>query len=56
MVPIPGAKRIATMSDSAAGADLELSDADLAELSAAVPPGAAQGQRYNERGMRMVRI
>ena len=56
VVPIPGAKRIATMSDSAAGADLELSDADLAELSAAVPPGAAKGQRYDERGMRMVRI
>jgi len=56
VVPIPGAKRIATMSDSAAAADLELSDADLAELSAAVPPGAAKGPRYNERGMRMVRI
>jgi len=56
VVPIPGTKRIATMSDSAAAADVELSDADLAELSEAVPPGAAQGPRYNERGMRMVRI
>ena len=56
IVPIPGVKRIATMSDSVAAADLELSDADLAELSAAVPPGAAQGDRYGERGMRMVRL
>ena len=56
IVPIPGVKRIATMSDSVAAADLELSQADLEDLAAAVPPGAAQGDRYSERGMRMVRI
>ncbi|WP_375290097.1 aldo/keto reductase [Qipengyuania sp.] len=56
VAPIPGVKRIATMSDSVAAADLDLSDQDLAELAAAVPPGAAQGNRYGEQGMRMVRL
>jgi aryl-alcohol dehydrogenase-like predicted oxidoreductase len=56
VVPIPGVKRRVTMEDSVAAADLELSQADLAELDAAVPPGAAQGPRYREQGMRMVRL
>lgn len=56
VVPIPGVKRMATMRDSVAAADLVLSEADLAALDQAVPPGAAQGDRYPERGMRMVRL
>ena len=56
VVPIPGVKRIATMSDSLAAGDLELSQSDIDELSAAVPPGVAQGNRYPEQGMRMVRL
>lgn len=56
VVPIPGFKRRATMRDSVKAADLVLSAADLAELNAAVPPGAAQGPRYGEMGMRMVRL
>ena len=56
VVPIPGVKRIATMSDSVAAGDLELPQADLDALSAAVSPGAVQGQRYGEQGMRMVRL
>jgi aryl-alcohol dehydrogenase-like predicted oxidoreductase len=56
IVPIPGFKRRATLEDSAAAAELELSAQDLAELEAAAPPGAAAGQRYAERGMRMVRL
>ena len=56
VVPIPGVKRIASMSDSVAAGDLELSQADIDELSVAVPPGAAQGPRYGEMGMRMVRL
>ena len=55
VVPIPGFKRRATLEDSAKAAELELSKADLDELNAAVPPGAAQGPRYGEQGMRMVR-
>ena len=56
VVPIPGVKRIATMSDSVAAGDLELSKSDIEALSAAVPPGKAQGDRYGEQGMRMVRL
>ena len=56
VVPIPGVKRIATMSDSVAAGDLKLSQTDIDALSAAVPPGAAQGERYSEQGMRMVRL
>ena len=56
IVPIPGVKRRATLEDSIAAADLELSAQDLSELDAAVPPGAAAGDRYGERGMKMVRL
>jgi aryl-alcohol dehydrogenase-like predicted oxidoreductase len=53
IVPIPGTKRRATLEDSAAAAELELSAADLEELDAA---GAVSGPRYGEMGMRMVRL
>lgn len=56
VVPIPGVKRRPTMEDSVAAADIELSAEEVAELSAAVPPGMAQGPRYREQGMRMVRL
>ena len=56
VVPIPGVKRIATMEDSAGAAELELPQSDLAQISSSVPPGAAHGNRYGERGMRMVRL
>jgi aryl-alcohol dehydrogenase-like predicted oxidoreductase len=55
IVPIPGVKRRATMADSVAAADVVLSEADLAEIDAAMPPGATQGPRYPARGMAMVR-
>lgn len=56
IVPIPGTKRRATMEDSVGAADLTLTDADLAELDAAAPRGATSGARYNDIGMRMVRL
>lgn len=56
VVPIPGVKRMATMRDSVAAANLDLSADDLSALDKAVPPGAAQGDRYPERGMKMVRL
>ena len=31
--------------------ELELSAEQLADIEAAVPPGAAAGERYNEQGM-----
>jgi aryl-alcohol dehydrogenase-like predicted oxidoreductase len=56
IVPIPGVKRRATLEDGAAAVEVELSSEDLADLDAAAPPGAAAGDRYNPRGMAMVRL
>ncbi len=56
IVPIPGVKRRATLEDSAAAADVELSAQDVADLEAAAPRGGTAGPRYGERGMRMVRL
>ncbi len=53
VVPIPGFKRRATLEDSVKAAELSLSADDLAALAAAQP---AQGPRYREQGMRMVRL
>jgi aryl-alcohol dehydrogenase-like predicted oxidoreductase len=56
VVPIPGFKRRATLEDSAKSADVTLSNSDLEALNEAIRPGTVQGQRYPERGMRMVRL
>ncbi len=56
VVPIPGVKRRATLEDSAAAAAIVLSAEDLRELDAAIPAGSAAGPRYNEEGMKRVRI
>ncbi len=53
IVPIPGAKRRATLTDSMAAAELVLTADDLSELDAA---RAVAGPRYGEMGMRMVRL
>jgi aryl-alcohol dehydrogenase-like predicted oxidoreductase len=56
IVPIPGTKRRVTMEDSIAAVDVTLSPADLATLDKAAPRGGTAGQRYGERGMKMVRL
>ncbi len=56
IVPIPGTKRRATMEDSVAAAEVELTGEDLDALNAASPRGATAGPRYGERSMKMVRI
>lgn len=53
IVPIPGSKRRATLEDSMAAADLELTADDLAALDAA---RAVAGPRYGEAGMKAVRL
>jgi len=55
VVPIPGVKRRQTMEDSLGAADVVLTKDDLAALDAASPRGATAGDRYNARGMAMVR-
>jgi aryl-alcohol dehydrogenase-like predicted oxidoreductase len=46
VVPIPGTKRRSRLEENAAAADIELSPEDMAELDAAVPREAVQGQRH----------
>ncbi|WP_370949532.1 aldo/keto reductase [Amycolatopsis sp. cg5] len=51
IVPIPGTKRISYLEQNAAAADVELDAATLAALEAALPRGAAAGERYPEQLM-----
>jgi aryl-alcohol dehydrogenase-like predicted oxidoreductase len=53
IVPIPGVKRRATLEDSSAAVDLELSSEDLEALEAA---RAVSGARYSPEGMKRVKI
>jgi aryl-alcohol dehydrogenase-like predicted oxidoreductase len=47
VVPIPGTKRVRYLEENAAAADVVLSPEQLAELTAAVPVGQVQGERYS---------
>jgi aryl-alcohol dehydrogenase-like predicted oxidoreductase len=51
VVPIPGTKRRKYLEENAAAASIELSAADLARIDAALPPGAASGDRYDAGGL-----
>jgi aryl-alcohol dehydrogenase-like predicted oxidoreductase len=46
VVPIPGTKRRAYLEENVGAAAVELSDDELARLSAIAPPGVAEGSRY----------
>ena len=48
LVPIPGTRRIRTLEENAAAADIVLSAGDLARIDAVFPKGAASGHRYAE--------
>jgi len=52
LVPIPGTRRIATLEQNAAAADIVLTPDDLARIEAVFPRGAAAGERYAPGGMR----
>jgi aryl-alcohol dehydrogenase-like predicted oxidoreductase len=54
IVPIPGTKHIKYLDENIGALDVRLNDADLARLDAILPPGAAAGERYHERGMETV--
>lgn len=54
VVPIPGTKRIKYLDENIAALDIDLSDSDLRRLDEILPPGAAAGDRYHERGMETV--
>jgi aryl-alcohol dehydrogenase-like predicted oxidoreductase len=54
VVPIPGTKRRKYLEENVGAVNVQLSDADIARISNAVPPGAAAGMRYPERTMAAV--
>jgi aryl-alcohol dehydrogenase-like predicted oxidoreductase len=54
IVPIPGTTRRKHLEENVAALDLRLSFQELAELDAAVPPGAASGLRYLQPAMKLL--
>jgi aryl-alcohol dehydrogenase-like predicted oxidoreductase len=52
IVPIPGTKRRQYLEENLAAAQLQLSAAELAQLSAAFPPGVTAGTRYPEKQLK----
>lgn len=50
IIPIPGTKRLARLYDNLEALDVALSDADVAAIERAVPPGAVSGARYAPQG------
>jgi aryl-alcohol dehydrogenase-like predicted oxidoreductase len=56
VIPIPGTKRVAHLEDNAAAIGVSLSAAELKEIDAALPPGAATGTRYPAFQMPSIRI
>lgn len=56
IVPIPGTTRRSHLELNIAAVDLELSQSDLGDMAAVMPPGAASGLRYPEEMMRMVNL
>ena len=54
IVPIPGTKHVRYLDENIGALEVKLSDGDLRRLDEILPPGAAAGQRYHERGMETV--
>jgi aryl-alcohol dehydrogenase-like predicted oxidoreductase len=54
IVPLVGARRRDRLTEALGALDLELSADDLDAIERAVPPGAAAGDRYDERQMAML--
>jgi aryl-alcohol dehydrogenase-like predicted oxidoreductase len=54
VVPIPGTKRRNYLEENVAALNIELTPAELEEISAAAPPGAAAGMRYPQASMQSV--
>jgi aryl-alcohol dehydrogenase-like predicted oxidoreductase len=54
IVPIPGTKHVRYLDQNIGALEVRLSEGDLRRLDEILPPGAAAGQRYHERGMETV--
>ena len=56
IVPIPGTKHVRYLDQNIGALDVTLSKDELDRLDAILPPGAAAGERYHERGMAAVNL
>jgi len=56
IVPIPGTKHRKYLDENIGALDVKLTDEDLRRLDQILPPGAAAGLRYHERGMATVNL
>lgn len=54
IIPIPGTKRKERLLENIGALAVDLTAADVAEISSAVPPGAVAGLRYPEQQMKSV--
>src|SRR3982751_1665181 len=54
IVAIPGTKHVKYLDENIGALEVQLSNQDLKRLDDILPPGAAAGQRYHERGMETV--
>jgi aryl-alcohol dehydrogenase-like predicted oxidoreductase len=56
IVPIPGTKHVRYLDENIGALEVTLSKEELDRLDAILPPGAAAGERYHERGMAAVNL
>ena len=56
IVPIPGTKHVRYLDQNIGALDVTLSKEELDRLDSILPPGAAAGERYHERGMAAVNL
>ncbi len=56
IVPIPGTKQRKYLEENCAAADLQLTTQEIAQLSAAFPPGVTAGTRYPEKQLKALGI
>jgi aryl-alcohol dehydrogenase-like predicted oxidoreductase len=56
IVPIPGTKHVRYLDENIGALEVKLSGEDLKRLDEILPPGAAAGPRYHERGMETVNL
>jgi aryl-alcohol dehydrogenase-like predicted oxidoreductase len=56
IVPIPGTRHVRYLDENISALEIQLTDQDLRRLDEILPPGAAAGQRYHDRGMETVNL
>lgn len=56
IIPIPGTRRVIYLRENLASAEFVLSDEEMRRIDAALPVGAAAGDRYAKEGMKGVQM